>query len=283
MIKLVNISFTYEDKTLALNNIDFKVDRGEFNCLLASNGGGKSTLLKIIIGLLSPQRGSITIDNNPIEKYKPKDLYQKMSLVFQNPADQLFCAKVYDDIAFGPTNLGLSEKEIKLRVDEALSAVEMEKYADKAIHHLSFGQQKRVCIAGVLAMGSEIIILDEPTAGLDPSGEIKILKLLKNLNKNGKTVVMATHLVDLIPLFADNIYVLNNGTIGKKGTAKEVFLDSEFLEQVNLRIPYVTQLLNQLKNKDGLPLEDLSLTVGQARKNLLQMVDRVVSQGTLSI
>ena len=272
-IVVKNLSFTYDEGTRALKNINFYVKKGEFVGLLASNGSGKTTFLKALIGLLKSQEGEIILGGKNIRSIPARELYQKLGMVFQNPNDQLFSPTVIEDVAFGPMNLGLPEEEVEKRVMESLRLVDMEPHANKAIHHLSFGQQKRVSIAGVLAMQPEVLILDEPTAGLDPKGESRLMHLLNKLNKeNGITIIMATHIVDLVPLFIDRLYILNRGEVIRQGTPEEVFSDSEVIERVDLRLPYISHLIEELKHKDGVPLNGLPLTIGEARRKLVELI-----------
>ena len=267
------ISFSYPDGFVALTDVRFHVRCGEFVAMLASNGSGKTTLIKMLAGLLTAQKGTVRINGRAVKDYPQTELYQLVGLVFQNPNDQLFCATVAEDVAFGPRNLGLSESEVRQRVSEALLAVGAEELGERAIHHLSFGQQKRVAIAGVLAMRPPILILDEPTAGLDPAGEHSMLHLLGTLNKKqGITIVLATHSVDTLPLFADRIYLLNQGRVLKEGSSEEVFADHDLIERASLRLPYVTRLLNELKSLDGVPIQGLPLTLREAREQLLSLI-----------
>lgn len=274
VIEVKKASFTYEEGTKALDGVDFHARRGEFIGLLGSNGGGKTTFLKVLVGLLRPQQGEVLIDGEPIGAAKPRELYQKIGLVLQNPNDQLFAPTLIEDVSFGPANLGLSKQEVKNRVTEALMMVDLEDCASKPIHHLSFGQQKRACIAGVLAMRPKILILDEATSGLDHRGEQKIMHLLGRLNKeSGMTIIMATHLVDMLPLFIDRLYVLTNGKVTKEGSPLEVFSDSEMMQRANLRLPYIAHLIEELKSKDKVQIDGLPLTVGEARRKLLELIN----------
>ncbi|MEN9974384.1 MAG: hypothetical protein RLZZ282_390 [Verrucomicrobiota bacterium] len=272
-VETCGVSFGYPDGFVALDDVNFRVRRGEFVAMLASNGSGKTTLIKVLAGLLKPQRGETFINGMPIQSYAPASLYQHVGLVFQNPNDQLFCATVNEDVAFGPRNLNLAETDVQMRVTEALQAVGAADLGERAIHHLSYGQQKRVAIAGVLAMKPPILILDEPTAGLDPLGEHQMLVLLGKLNREqGITVVLATHSVDTLPLFADRIYLLNRGRVLKDGAPDEVFRDHGMIERASLRLPYVTRLLHELKRYDGVPIQGLPLTVREAREQLLSLI-----------
>jgi cobalt/nickel transport system ATP-binding protein len=276
------ITFTYQEGTKALDKVDFRVAEGEFIAMLASNGSGKTTLIKILTGLLTPQEGSVRVFDTELSKISKQKLYQWLGLVFQNPADQLFGSTVEEDVAYGPRNLGLDENEVGPRVTEALESVAASELRFKAIHHLSFGEQKRVSVAGVLAMRPKILILDEPTAGLDPAGEALMMRLLNQLNReSGITVILATHSVDLLPLFADRIYVLQRGTVLKEGPSDEIFRDHELIKKAGLRLPYIAALLHKLKQSDGVPINGLPLTIGEARMRLLELIpeDLIIKQG----
>ena len=272
-IEATGICFSYQEGTQALTDVDFRVRRGEFVAMLASNGSGKTTLIRVIAGLIKPQKGKVCIFDRDIGSIDQADLYQQVGLVFQNPNDQLFAATVEEDVAFAPRNLGLPETEVTQRVTEALESVAANHLRDRAIHHLSFGEQKRVAMAGVLAMRPSILILDEPTAGLDPAGEELMMRLLRKLNRQGGlTVILATHSVDLLPLFADIIYALNRGVVLCQGPAADVFGDHEMLSQACLRLPYISTLLLEMKKYDGVPINGLPLTVGDARQRLLELI-----------
>jgi cobalt/nickel transport system ATP-binding protein len=272
-LSVSRVSFTYPEGTCALREVDFHAQAGEFVALLASNGSGKTTLIKVLAGLLKPQHGTVQIDGQDIRSISATDLYQRVGLVLQNPNDQLFGATVEEDVAFGPRNLNLPEAEVQQRVSESLEAVAAGPLRERAIHHLSFGEQKRVAVAGVLAMRPKTLILDEPTAGLDPTGETIMMRLLNRLNREQRiTVVLATHSVDMLPLFAARIYVLNRGQVLKHGTPEDIFTDHHVLERAGLRLPYVSRLLHELKRYDGVPINGLPLTVGEARTRLLELL-----------
>jgi cobalt/nickel transport system ATP-binding protein len=268
-------SFTYPDRTKALSEIALEIERGEFAGILGSNGSGKTTLLKVMDGLVKDYKGSVLLDGMDVRRLSPKEIYRKVGLVFQNPDDQLFAPTVFEDVAFGPTNMGFSQKEVADRVGNALANVEMTGYARKSIHNLSFGQKKRICIAGLLAMGHEILLLDEPTAGLDPMGEYKMMDLLRKLNsQNGVTIVMATHSVDLVPLFLHKLFILSKGTIVRGGTPEEVFTAPEEMSSVKLRLPHIAELIHSLKHQDKIPFTKIPLTVGEARREILKVISK---------
>lgn len=264
-------SFKYPDGTVALSGIHLEIKRSEFTGILGSNGSGKTTLLKVMDGLIKDYTGSVLLDGEDIRRLSPRDIYRKVGLVFQNPDDQLFAHTVFEDVAFGPRNMGFAEPEVAERVHRALQSTDMEGYARKSIHHLSFGQKKRICIAGLLAMGHEILLLDEPTAGLDPMGEYRMMQLLTRLNReNGVTIVMATHSVDLVPLFLHRLHILSKGTIVREGIPEEVFTAPEEMADVKLRLPHIAELIYRLKHEDNVPFDRIPLTIGEARREIIE-------------
>lgn len=266
-------SFRYPDGTVALSDIRFDVRKGEFCGILGANGSGKTTLLKVMDGLIKEFIGQVLLDGDEVRRLQPRDIYRKVGLVFQNPDDQLFAQTVFEDVAFGPRNMSFADKEVRLRVGAALASVDMADLAGKQINALSFGQKKRVCIAGLLAMGHEILLLDEPTAGLDPMGEYRMMELLTRLNRQeGVTIVMATHSVDLVPLFIHRLHILNRGKIVKGGAPEEVFTAPVEMENIKLRLPHIAELLHKLKHEDNLPVGRIPLTIGEARREIVDMV-----------
>ncbi|MDA8240463.1 MAG: ATP-binding cassette domain-containing protein [Nitrospiraceae bacterium] len=265
------LAFEYSDTTVALTDIHLAIGRGEFIGVLGSNGSGKTTLLKVMDGLVRDYRGLVQLDGKDIKKLSPKEIYAKIGLVFQSPDEQLFAPTVFEDVSFGPLNMGFGKDEVARRVNSALNAVDMDSSARKSIHNLSFGQKKRICIAGLLAMGHEILLLDEPTAGLDPMGEYKMMDLLTRLNREqGVTIVMATHSVDLVPLFLDRLYILSKGRIVRSGSPADVFTAPKEMAQMKLRLPQIAELIYRLKNEDGVPFTKIPLTVGEARREILK-------------
>jgi cobalt/nickel transport system ATP-binding protein len=272
-VEAEGLSFSYTDGTRALHGVDFCLRKGEFTALLASNGSGKTTLIKVLGGLAKPQKGTVRVFGQKLGRIPKLKLYQTLGIVFQNPSDQLFAATVGEDVAFGPRNLGLDPDTVDLRVSEALEALSALHLRERAIHHLSFGEQKRVAIAGVLAMNPSVLILDEPTAGLDPSGEELMVRLLQRLNREGGlSIVFATHSIDLLPLCADTVCVLNLGAVLCRGPARDVLCNHEMLKLAGLRLPYVSSLLMEMKDLDGVPIEGLPLTVKEARERLLEII-----------
>jgi cobalt/nickel transport system ATP-binding protein len=274
-IETINLSYTYADGTKALQNINFTVQQGENIALLGPNGAGKSTLLHHFNGLLMPTSGKVYVLEKEVTKKNIDEIRQKVGLVFQDPDDQLFARTVSQDIAFGPTNLGLSRSEIEERVKWAIEVTELQGLENKAPQNLSTGQKKRAAIAGVLAMKPEIIILDEPMANLDPRTASKILKLLLQFNKElGLTLIIATHDVDLVPLFADEICILSKGQIVTQGPPQEVFAKTDLIRSMDLRLPRITHLFEILSKRNQLLTnKQFPLTIGEARREILELIE----------
>jgi cobalt/nickel transport system ATP-binding protein len=277
IFRLENLSHCYSDGTLALDDVSLNFARGERVAFLGTNGSGKTTLLNHLNGILKPTSGKIYFEDKPLA-YDSKSLLnlrKRVGFVFQDPNDQLFASSVKQDVAFGPLNLGYNTERVKQLVNEALTTVGMNEYADKPPHFLSGGQKKRVALAGVLAMEPEVIIMDEPTSSLDPIATSDILHLLLQLNKEkGITLLLATHDVDMVPLFAEKIYILNKGKIVSEGTPKTSFSNTELIRKVNLRSPRIAHLFEVLKKENNLPIADeLPLTISEARKEILRLIN----------
>lgn len=274
-IETINLSYTYHDGTKALNNINFSVEKGENMAILGPNGAGKSTLLHHFNGLLMPTSGKVIVSGQEVVASNVDWVRQKVGLVFQDPDDQLFARTVGEDVAFGPINLGLPLDEVKARVKWALEATEITELEPKPPQNLSTGQKRRASIAGVLAMKPEIIILDEPMANLDPRTASKVLKLLLQLNQElGITLIIATHDLDLVPLFANKICVINKGQIALQGPPAEVFSQADLIRSMDLRLPRITHLFEILSKKNSLLTnEQYPLTIGEARKSILNLVN----------
>lgn len=275
-----NISYKYPDGTHALSDISLEVRRGEFVGLLGANGSGKTTLLRAMDRLLKGVEGSVYLCGVDMRTLSPKEIYKKVGLVFQNPDDQLFAPTLYEDVAFGPANMGCGAEEVEKRVMYALNEVDLIGLEKKSVHNLSFGQRKRACIAGLLAMGHEILLLDEPTAGLDPMGEYKMMRLLQRLNReNGVTVIMATHSVDLVPVFLNELHILSKGSIKRGGTPEEVFNAPEDMANIKLRLPHIAELIYRLKHEDNIDFDRIPLTVGEARREILKSLETSLKGG----
>ncbi len=277
MLEVKNLKYSYNTDYQALKGVSLKVERGQMVSLLGKNGAGKSTLFLHLNGIYQPDEGQVFIDGEEL-KYDKKSLLkfrQKVGIVFQNPDDQIFAPTVEEDVAFGPLNLGLSMEEVQDRVEDALARVGMSGFEKTAPHHLSGGQKKRVAIAGILAMKPEIMVLDEPTAGLDPQGVVNLSKLLDELNEEGITIIISTHEVDLVPNYADKVFVLVDGKLIGEGTPKEIFAQPEILERANLKVPIVTELFQQLEAEQGFDMHgDYPLTIDEAKDKFLEILNK---------
>ena len=273
MLEVKNIKYSYNKDYQALKGVSLKVEEGEMVALLGKNGAGKSTLFLHLNGIYEPDEGQVFIDGEEL-KYDKKSLLkfrQKVGIVFQNPDDQIFAPTVEEDVAFGPLNLDLPMEEVQKRVTESLARVGMSGFEKKAPHHLSGGQKKRVAIAGILAMKPKIMVLDEPTAGLDPQGVEDLSKLLKELNEEGITIIISTHEVDLVPNYASRVFVLVDGLLIAEGTPKEIFSQPEILDKANLKVPIVTELFQTLE-EEGIDMEgDYPLTIEEAKEKILKI------------
>lgn len=277
-------SFVYADGTKAMGEINLDIEDGGFIGILGSNGSGKTTLLKIMDGLIKDFKGSVHLDGRNLRKISPKEIFSKIGLIFQSPDEQLFAGTVFEDVAFGPLNMGLKGKEVVRRVKEALDDVELAGFEGKSIHNLSYGQKKRVCIAGLIAMGHEILLLDEPTAGLDPMGEYLMMSLLAKLNtEKNVTIFMATHSVDLVPVFLDRLYILSKGSIVRSGTPEEVFCAPDDMADVKLRLPQIAELIYRLKHEDKMAFAKIPLTIGEARREIMRLTGDASFKGCVGL
>ena len=281
MIETKNLSFIYREEDMesgeikeekALKDINIEIEKGSFTAVLGHNGSGKSTLAKHFNAILLPSGGKVyvkgmdTADENNIFNIR-----QSAGMVFQNPDNQMVAALVEDEVAFAPENLGVEPKEIRRRVDECLEIVNMTKYAQSSPSKLSGGQKQRVAIASVLAMNPEILILDEPTAMLDPKGRSEVIKTIKMLNEEKDiTVVLITHYMDEAAQ-ADRTVVIDDGEIVLDGTPKEVFKNVEKLKSLGLDVPQVTELAYELR-KMGIEISDDVLTVDECFDEIIRIL-----------
>ena len=264
MISIKDLIFEYdngETVTRAIDGISLEIERGSFVAVLGHNGSGKSTLARLLNGILTPTSGTILVDGiDTSDEDRIMDVRRCVGMVFQNPDNQIVANVVEDDVAFGPENLGIDPKEIRQRVDEALEAVGMTEYAEHAPHLLSGGQKQRVAIAGVIAMRPRCIVLDEPTAMLDPVGREDVVNTITALNKKyGITVILITHHMNET-IGADRLIVMAGGKIVEDGAPREVFTHVENMRRFGLTVPETTALLYELKNAGiDLPLDALSV------------------------
>ncbi|MEI3323449.1 MAG: energy-coupling factor transporter ATPase [Eubacterium sp.] len=280
-IRLENVCYTYGSDTTseikALNNVNLEINKGEFVAIIGHTGSGKSTLIQHFNGLERPKSGNVFYNDENIyeNNYDLRKLRCKVGLVFQYPEHQLFEETVLKDVCFGPMNMGMSREEAEKKAKLVLEQVGInEKCYNKSPFELSGGQKRRVAIAGVLAMNPEIIVLDEPTAGLDPKGRDKILNRIKELHDNtGIGVVLVSHSMEDVANYAQRLIVINNGKIKYDGMPKDVFKHYKELEKMGLKAPQITYIMHKLKEK-GLDVDENVITIEEARENIMQCLNR---------
>ena len=281
-IKIKNLDHNYSSigssDVYALRNINVSINDGEFIGIIGHTGSGKTTFVQHLNGLLLPSSGTVEVDGveTSNDKQSSKNIRKKVGLVFQYPENQLFEETIYKDIAFGPRNLGLDEKSIEKRVRESMELVHLdfEKYANKSPFEISGGQMRRVAIAGVIAMNPKYLVLDEPTAGLDPHGRDRILSMLAQLHKSGNiTIIMVSHNMDEIARLASRIIIFSKGCIVADGTPKEVFSENNILKTTGLRVPQVMLLARKLKEK-GYDIDESIYKQEDIKNELLRIFGR---------
>jgi len=248
VLEAENVVFNYPDGTNALDGLSLSIEKGKKIAILGANGAGKSTLFLHLNGILKPKQGNIKFRGKKIS-YKKKELQnlrKNIGIVFQDPDMQLFSSSVFQEISFGPLNLGLSEIQTRERVDEAMQIMEITDIKDKPTHLLSYGQKKRISIADILAMKPELIIFDEPTVWLDPKHSKEILGFINQINKKGTTVILSTHDVDLAYQWADYIYIFSDGKIIGEGSSEKIFRDNKLLKESDLIKPWIIEVYEKL-------------------------------------
>ncbi len=278
-IRAENLTYVYGAGTAleqyALKDVSFEIPDGQFVGLIGHTGSGKSTLIQHLNGLIKPAGGTVYYDGTDIysEGFSLKELRSKVGLVFQYPEHQLFEVDVFSDVCYGPRNLGLAKEEVDQRAREALKQVWLkEKYWDQSPFELSGGQKRRVAIAGVLAMDPKVLILDEPTAGLDPKGRDEILEEIRQLHKErGMSIVLVSHSMEDIARYADRLMVMSHGEKVFDGTPREVFEHYRELEAIGLAAPQVTYIVHELKER-GVPLDEGITTVEEAKEAVLGLL-----------
>lgn len=277
-----DLHYTYQEgspyETSALKGINFQIDEGDFVGIIGHTGSGKSTLAQLLNGLLLPAGGSVQIDDliTSDKKTKMRDVRRKVGLVFQYPEHQLFEESVEKDVGFGPANLGFSQKEIKRIVRRSIEAVQLDykEIKDKSPFNLSGGQKRRVAIAGIIAMKPKYLILDEPTAGLDPLGREEILAQIKKLHKDlGITVILVSHSMEDVARFANKLIVMHDGQIEMIGRPEEIFKERERLIEIGLAVPLVTELFYQLSQR-GLKVNKDIYTLKEAIAELKECLKK---------
>ena len=277
IIKFDNVSFAYEleDEGIvnAVNDFSLEVPEGQFLAVLGHNGCGKSTVAKLINGILVPNKGKVTVEGmDTSDEEKTVDIRKTVGMVFQKPDNQIVATIVEDDVAFGPENLGVEPSEIRKAVDSALKAVGMYEFRKREPHRLSGGQKQRVAIAGVIAMNTKCIVMDEPTAMLDPQGRKEVMDTVMKLNREfGITVILITHYMDEA-VKADRVIVMDGGRIAMDGTPKEVFRNVERMKKLGLDVPQATELAYRLRKK-GFKLPEDILDENECAEAVLKVLE----------
>lgn len=275
-IALENVSFTYQEGTplasTALSDVSLTIEDGSYTALIGHTGSGKSTILQLLNGLLVPSQGSVrAFDTLITSTSKNKDIRQirkQVGLVFQFAENQIFEETVLKDVAFGPQNFGVSEEDAEQIAREKLSLVGIdESLFDRSPFELSGGQMRRVAIAGILAMEPAILVLDEPTAGLDPLGRKELMNLFKKLHQSGMTIVLVTHLMDDVAEYANQVYVMEKGRLVKGGRPSDVFQDVVFMEEVQLGVPKITAFCKRLSDR-GVSFKRLPIKIEEFKESL---------------
>ena len=278
VIETKELCYSYDGEESALDKVSVKIPKGKITAIMGGNGAGKSTFFLNLNGVLTPDAGQIIFNGKVIihNKKNIKELRKSVGIVFQDPNDQFFSSSVRKDISFGAVNLGLSEDEISRRVDDAIERVGIKDLERRPIHALSYGQKKRVAIAGVLVMEPEVIILDEPTAGLDPIGVNELMKILIEIKETmGISIIIATHDMDIVPLYCDYGFVFHRGKVIMEGTPKDIFSNPEILRENSLRLPRIAHLMEILKDKDNLNIDNNASTISMARASIKKMVKSI--------
>ncbi|MDN7012724.1 ATP-binding cassette domain-containing protein [Methanoculleus sp. FWC-SCC3] len=268
LLETRDLTHIYRGDVRALEGVNFVAERKSRIAVIGPNGAGKSTLFKHFNGILKPTSGEVLVRGEPITRENVREVRKLVGLVFQNPDDQIFSPTVEQDVAFGPTNLGLDDETVTHRIEEALHLLGIEDLRERVPHHLSGGEKKRVAIAGILAMEPQVLVLDEPTAGLDPQGVADLVAFVNRLPEEyGMTVVFSTHHLGLVAEMADYIYVMDRGTIVGSGTVEEVFTRPELLTRTRLDVPPIPKLIRSLR-ENGVAIE-MAYTYEDAKKSFL--------------
>ena len=273
ILEAEHLTYGYDEKRHAIEDLSIAFEEGKTTAILGANGAGKSTLFLHLNGILQPEHGEVRFRGQPISYKKAglRQLRSKVGIVVQNPDDQLFSASVYQDISFGAVNMGLPSEEVHRRVNVVMEQIGITYLKDRPTHSLSFGQKKRVAFAGIMVMQPEVIILDEPTAGLDPVGVSELMHLLQDVcRQQNTTIILSTHDIDVVPIYADVIDVMDQGHVIAHGTPEEIFAQPELLRSHHLRLPRISHLLEILQKEDGWDVDASVSTISGARKELLR-------------
>ncbi len=264
-LEAVNLSFCYDEDRKAVSDVNFRIMPGETVALCGHNGSGKTTLMKLLAGLLKPLTGLVKISGVELDHLSARHLFRTVGLMFQDPHDQLFCTHVGEDVAYGPRNMKLADDEITVRVHQAMETTDTGHLEQRPIHHLSGGEMKRVALAGLVAMKTPLLLLDEPFSGLDPASTGRLVSLIRHLtDDHGYTLVMTTHQMSLVPEVARRMLVMQGGRLVADGAAREVLTDIPLLKSAGLQTPDITRFFYEKALRKESLSEKLPLTVEEA-------------------
>ncbi|MCM1985583.1 MULTISPECIES: energy-coupling factor ABC transporter ATP-binding protein [Methanococcoides] len=281
-ISITDLNYSYPDGTKALDNVNIEIEQGEKIVIMGPNGAGKTTLFLHLNGVIRAEQDNVKIFGNNIGSMKTEDRIREVGVVFAEPDDQLFMSTVYDDIAFGPLNMGLSEEEVDRRVKKALATVGLEGFEDKVPHHMSFGQKKKAALAAVLSMEPRVLVLDEPTANLDPKSRADLIRVINDLNKNhGITTVIAMHDINALSELADRVYVLNRSIVAE-GPTRDIFSDHVLVKENNLDAPDIFKFFKILKCFGG-DCDQTPMSIDESVKELTQAIEALEGKMSLHI
>lgn len=281
-ISITDLNYSYPDGTKALDNVNIEIEQGEKIVIMGPNGAGKTTLFLHLNGVIRSDQDSVKIFGQNIGKMKTEDRIREVGVVFAEPDDQLFMSTVYDDVAFGPLNMGLDEEEVDRRVKKALATVGLEGFEEKVPHHMSFGQKKKAALAAVLSMEPRVLVLDEPTANLDPKSRADLIRVINDLNSNhGITTVIAMHDINALSELADRVYVLNRSIVAE-GTTREIFSDPVLIKENNLDAPDIFKFFKIMKCFGGIHSQT-PMSIDESVEELTKAIEALEGKMSLHV
>ncbi|AKB85653.1 energy-coupling factor ABC transporter ATP-binding protein [Methanococcoides methylutens] len=281
-ISITDLNYSYPDGTKALDNVNIEIEQGEKIVIMGPNGAGKTTLFLHLNGVIRSDQDCVKIFGQNIGKMKTEDRIREVGVVFAEPDDQLFMSTVYDDVAFGPLNMGLDEEEVDRRVKKALATVGLEGFEEKVPHHMSFGQKKKAALAAVLSMEPRVLVLDEPTANLDPKSRADLIQVINDLNRNhGITTVIAMHDINALSDLADRVYVLNRSIVAE-GTTREIFSDPILVKENNLDAPDIFKFF-KIMNCFGGAHSQTPMSIDESVEELTRAIEALEGKMSLQV
>ena len=281
-ISITDLNYSYPDGTKALDNVNIEIEQGEKIVIMGPNGAGKTTLFLHLNGVIRSDQDCVKIFGQNIGKMKTEDRIREVGVVFAEPDDQLFMSTVYDDVAFGPLNMGLDEEEVDRRVKKALATVGLEGFEEKVPHHMSFGQKKKAALAAVLSMEPRVLVLDEPTANLDPKSRADLIRVINDLNRDhGITTVIAMHDINALSDLADRVYVLNRSIVAE-GTTREIFSDPILIKENNLDAPDIFKFF-KIMNCFGGAHSQTPMSIDESVEELTKAIEALEGKMSLQV